>query len=110
MKLAEEILFIDPKVQKKAELLLKSETFDSLKNFGDGGYEAFIEVKGGILLPEVTMDEEGDVLEYECQCKGSHRRMICVHIAAVMLGMVKVLQAECDDYHEAVMKLKRENN
>ena len=103
MKLQKKIASISPALRKKAELLLKSENFASLKNFGDG-FEAFIGVEGGILLPEVILDEDGNVLGYECQCGGSRR--ICVHVAAVLLGIEKMLPTGCDDYHEAIRKLE----
>ena len=106
MKLQEMIVSISSYVRKKAKLLLKSEEFESLKDFGDG-FEAFFAVDGGILLPQVILNEEGEVLDYECQCGGSQNRRICVHIAAVMLGAEKMLLTGCDDYHEAVRELEQ---
>jgi hypothetical protein len=105
MRLQDGITTISSFVRKKAKSLLKSEAFESLKDFGDG-FEAFIVVEGGFLLPQIILDD-GDVVDYECQCRGSRNRRICLHIAAVMLGVEKMLQAGCDDYHEAVMKLEQ---
>ena len=100
MKLQAMIDSIDPDVRSMAERLMKSEDFFSLKEF-EGGYEAFIKVEGGILLPGVVL-EDGAVVEYECQCQSECN--ICVHVAAMLLGIQKMLQAGCNDYHEAIEK------
>ena len=107
MKLQEMTASIKPAFRRIAEKLLNSEDFESLKDFGDG-FEAFIGVEGGVLLPEVVLNPDGEVLKFECQCRGSRNHKICVHIEAVLLGIEKMLQAGCDDYHEAVMKLAHE--
>ena len=100
MKLQEMIDSIHPDVRSMAERLMKSEDFLSLKEF-EGGYEAFIKVEGGILLPGVVL-EDGSIIESECQCQSGYK--ICIHVAAMLLGIKKMLQAGCNDYHEAIEK------
>lgn len=102
MKLQDMINSIAPAVRADAETLLKSEAFMSLKDFGDG-YEAFISVEGGFLLPEVVLDRDQAVQTHSCQCPA--RNDICVHLAAALLGIEQMLSAGCHDYHEAAAKL-----
>ena len=98
MKLQAMIYSINPDVRSAAKRLMKSEDFVSLKEFEDG-YEAFIGSGDSILLPEVVLEDES-VTEYTCQCRSDYK--ICVHVAAMLLGIKKMLQAGCDDYHEAI--------
>ena len=100
MKLQAMIDSISPDVRDLAIRLMKSEDFFSLKEF-EGGYEAFIKVEGGILLPGVVLDDES-VIESECQCQSGYK--ICIHVAAMLLGIKRMLQAGCCDYHEAIEK------
>jgi len=105
MKLQDMIKSIDPALRADAEALLKSDDFFSLKDFEDG-YEAFISIEDDILLPEIVLDEDQFIQEYSCSCGCSTVNDICVHIAAILLGIEQMLAAGCDDYHEAVAKLK----
>jgi len=94
------IASMSPKMRKKAEALLKSEDFYSLV-CSDGIYEAEIISDNGCFLPQVMLDEDDCVWDYECKCvKGMG---ICVHLAAVLLGIEKMIQVDCNDYHEAVI-------
>jgi uncharacterized Zn finger protein len=104
MKLQEMIAAINFDIRKKAEELMEAENFHSLKDFGDG-YEALIFTGGKLLLTEVVLGKKQNVLEYDCQCTDNID--ICVHVAAVLIGVEKMIQTKCDDYHEAVQKLKQ---
>lgn len=106
MHLKEIIATIDTDTRAEAEVLMKNERFMSLKDFGDG-YEAFIAVTNGALLPQVVLGDDCSVTEYECQCCKRRGKDICVHVAAVLLGVEKMLEAGCYDYHEAVKKLEQ---
>jgi len=103
MKLNEMIVGIKPYVLEDARNLLKSDRFHSLKQMDDGdSYEALIYFESGLLLPEVVLDSEQNILEKECQCTKIGAFEICVHLAATLLGIEKMLLAGRDDYHEAV--------
>ena len=104
MKLQKMIAAIHPALLEKAELLLMSEEFINLEDFDDG-YEAFIATEDGFLLPVVTLEQNGEVLEYDCSCKGGSG--ICVHVAAMLLGIEKMRQTGCFNYHEAIAKLNQ---
>jgi len=105
MYLHELVASIKPDTRIKAEKLLKSENFTSLKDFGDG-YESMITTEYGILLPQVVLTDDYAVSEYECQCRKGKRNDFCIHVAAMLLGIETMLQADCDDYHTAVKKLE----
>jgi hypothetical protein len=102
MKVQEYISHINPAIFKEARSLIKSKDFMSLKDFGDC-YEGFTAYEGGVLFPEVKADKDGEVQKYSCSCRDNNT--LCVHIAAMMLGMEKMKQAGCADYHEAVKQL-----
>jgi len=103
MDLQKMIASISPAMRKKAEALLNSDSFTSLVN-EDGYCAAEFAEDGGYLIPEIFLDDN-EVWEYECQC--SKRRVVCVHITAVLIGIEKMLLTGCDDYREAVMLLER---
>jgi hypothetical protein len=81
-------------------------------DFGDG-YEAFIATGEKIILPQVVLAPDDSVLEHECQCGFYNRKRknkdYCVHVAAMFLGIEKMTEAECSDYHDAVTFLASEN-
>ena len=108
MYLKEIIASIDADTRKKAEKLMKSESFMSLQDFDDG-YEAFIASTDGFLLPQIVFAHDYTILEYECQCRKRNGEDFCIHLAAMLLGIEKMLEAGCFDYHEAVQKLEQNN-
>jgi len=104
MKLQEYINFINPAVFKQAKTFIRSEDFMSLKGFGLGDYyEASINYEDNAITSEVVIDENDEVQKYSCDCRGNNT--LCIHIAAMLLGIEKMRQTGCSDYHEAVKKL-----
>ena len=104
MYLKEIIASINTDTREKAETLLKTEGFMSLQDF-EGGYEAFIATQNGFLLPQIVFAHDYSIIEYECQCRNRNKKDFCVHLTAMLLGIEKMLEAGCFDYHEAVQKL-----
>jgi len=99
MKLQEYINHVNPEIFKEAKTYIKSKDFMSLKDFGEY-YEAFVVYEDNVLFPEVILDQNHEVQKYSCNCR--NKNTLCVHIAAMFLGIEKMLQNHCFDYHEAV--------
>jgi hypothetical protein len=106
MQLKELIESIKPAIRTEAEELLHSKNFTNLRDLSDG-YEALIWDEERILLPEVIFSHNYAIIESACQCKKSSKHEFCVHVTAMFLGIEKMIEADCDNYHEAVEKLKQ---
>jgi len=102
MKLQEYINFVNPAIFKEARAFIKSEDFVSLKNLGDH-YEGAVIYEDGLIFAEVVIDKNDEIQKYSCNCRNSNT--LCIHIAAIMLGIEKMLKAGCSDYHEALKRL-----
>jgi hypothetical protein len=112
MKLKEIISSMKAETRAEAEEFMKSEEFTSMRDFGDG-YEALIFIEEKLLLPQVVLAPDDTVLEHECQCGFYNRKRknkdYCVHVAAIFLGIEKMKEADCYDYHDAVIFLNSKN-
>jgi hypothetical protein len=100
MYLEKIIASIDGDTRRKAEKFLKSKSFVSLKYFRDG-YEAIIINKNKLLLPQIVFTRSYKISEYECQCRQWDSENFCVHLAAMILGIEKMLETGCGNYHTA---------
>jgi len=105
MTLEKTIATMRPALRENAEDLLGSEDLLSLTGV-ENNYEAEFfysdDDAGGhdedTFITEVYLEDNNDVWQYWCQC--GNTRGICVHVAAVLLGIVKMKQAGCEDYHD----------
>jgi len=99
MKLQEHINCINPAILNEAKIYMQSEEFVSLKSLGYY-YEGFMIYENKILFPEVVVSNKNEIQKYSCDCRS--KNAVCVHIAAMFLGIEIMIQAGCADYHEAV--------
>ena len=99
MKLSKMIESIDPIIRIDAEELLKAKNFYSLLKTGKE-YEALIFFEDGPLLPLVVMDRKQRILGYECQCDEGGYYDICVHMAATLLGIERMVRGGCLNHYE----------
>ena len=103
MKLQDYIKAVSPAILSEAEKFIQSGDFISLKS-SDCCYEGIAAYENGVIFPEAVIDENREIKKYWCDC--GKNNTVCVHIAAVFLGIEKMLQAGCSDYHEAVKNSK----
>jgi len=101
MKLQEYINSVDSAVLRKAKAFLQTGNFISLRSRGFY-YEGSAVYNKNTVFFEAVIDENNEIQKYSCDCRNNS--VVCIHITAMFLGIEKMTEAECSDYHEAVIK------
>ena len=96
------LLSCEPQILTKAEKCLRRNTSISVKCFPEEQgccYEGLIMERGNrVWMPNVILDNHGEVLDLYCQCQA---KTLCVHKAILLLAARTMLETGCGDYKTA---------